>query len=108
MGEKEDLKKLLERAISEPKSIDDDEFLTEKDKAPKENGGCGSQQERKRNPCAGCSCGAADGKDEVKDFKSSCGSCYLGDAFRCSGCPYIGMPAFDPGEEVYFSDSSEE
>ena len=58
--------------------------------------------------CADCTCGLKEilegnvTKDQLEtgQVESSCGSCYLGDAFRCAGCPFRGQPAFEPGEKV--------
>ena len=35
---------------------------------------------------------------ENGQVQSSCGKCYMGDAYRCAGCPYLGTPAFEPGD----------
>ncbi|VVD03219.1 unnamed protein product [Leptidea sinapis] len=84
-------------------TIDADNLLDEEDfKKPDQQSLRVCATTGKRKACADCSCGLAEElRGEVKDTpKSSCGSCYLGDAFRCATCPYLGMPAFKPGEKV--------
>uniref|UniRef100_T1GFK3 Anamorsin homolog n=1 Tax=Megaselia scalaris TaxID=36166 RepID=T1GFK3_MEGSC len=91
-------------------TIDPDDLLDEEDKAlpdPESLRVCGTTGKKKA--CKNCSCGLAEELEaeskkkagvDTSNAKSSCGSCYLGDAFRCSTCPYLGMPAFKPGEKV--------
>ncbi|KAI9030407.1 cytokine-induced anti-apoptosis inhibitor 1, Fe-S biogenesis-domain-containing protein [Hyaloraphidium curvatum] len=97
---------------------DEDALLDELDRAkPAKVDDC-EMTDGKRKACKNCVCGRAEeeaaeaavvtiSSDEAtgavigaKEVKSSCGSCYLGDAFRCSTCPYLGMPAFEPGQKV--------
>ena len=93
--------------------MDEDDLLDDEDKVkpdPESLRVCGTTGRRKA--CKDCSCGLreeleAEGgqtKPIKKTVTSSCGSCYLGDAFRCASCPYLGMPAFKPGEKIQLSD----
>jgi len=90
--------------------VDDQTLLAEEDLAKPDPASlrvCGTTGKRKA--CKDCSCGLSEelsaGKEPTtKSVTSSCGSCYLGDAFRCGSCPYLGMPAFKPGEKITLSD----
>ncbi|OMJ09959.1 Anamorsin-like protein [Smittium culicis] len=106
--------------IAESDLIDEDELLLEEDyeKPTSESLTRGAGEPVKRRACKGCTCGLAEqeamddegGNGQAKkavnltigteDIVSSCGNCHLGDAFRCSTCPYVGLPAFKPGEKV--------
>lgn len=91
--------------------IDADELLDEDDLKKPDAASlkvCGTTGKRKA--CKNCSCGLAEELEMEKGGapaesapKSSCGNCYLGDAFRCASCPYLGMPAFKPGEKIQLS-----
>eukprot|EP00250_Pteridium_aquilinum_P006144 c16118_g1_i1 orf=233-1057(+) len=94
--------------------IDEDSLLTEDDlkkpELPKADD-CEVGKSGKK-ACKNCTCGRAEmestGKvsltpEKLDNPQSACGSCGLGDAFRCSTCPYKGMPPFKPGEKITLS-----
>jgi hypothetical protein len=86
--------------------IDEDTLLDEKDlvrpsveSLQNPSAGC----ETKKKACKDCTCGRAEQERLEKITlqnvpqeapKSNCNRCPLGDAYRCSTCPYLGMPAF--------------
>ncbi|CDP20288.1 unnamed protein product [Coffea canephora] len=109
--------------------IDEDTLLSDEDlKKPQlPVGDC--EVGKTRNACKNCTCGRAEAEEKVKleltmdqlnNPQSACGnvlkglhlkpggllnltSCGLGDAFRCSTCPYKGLPPFKMGEKVTLS-----
>lgn len=96
---------------------------------------CGKTKTQKKKACKDCSCGMKEeeedeinnvrkqqekivkfGEDELTEIDftidgkkiGGCGSCSLGDAFRCSGCPYLGLPAFKPGQAINLNSISDD
>lgn len=111
-GPKQDISKVwtLSDITDEVEIIDSDALLGEDDLIRPDLSSiktdCGTSKAGKRKACKGCTCGL---KEELNGEpapaqKSACGSCYLGDAFRCASCPYLGMPPFKPGDQIVLSD----
>lgn len=110
-----------QKSVNDAEMINEDDLLEEEAKT----GGAKvfakeSDWLTKPKACENCTCGrkeqleneeleAQRKKDlESGNIKSDCGKCYLGDAFRCATCPYLGQPAFEPGDKVKLKNVNQE
>lgn len=91
--------------------MDEDDLLTEEDKQrPAVVATDDCEVGAGKKACKNCTCGRADAEaavqkvdlsaDMLENPQSACGSCGLGDAFRCSTCPYRGLPSFEMGKKI--------
>uniref|UniRef100_A0ACD5WMD8 Uncharacterized protein n=1 Tax=Avena sativa TaxID=4498 RepID=A0ACD5WMD8_AVESA len=126
MGSSSPLKKAIKQALPETEIDDDGDELIDKDSLLTQDdlkklqrpvvGGCEMGATKKaRKACKNCSCGRAEAEQKVEKLGltaeqidnpvSACGSCGLGDAFRCGTCPYRGLAPFKLGQKVTLSNN---
>ncbi|KAG6551619.1 hypothetical protein Mapa_006698 [Marchantia paleacea] len=100
--------------------VDEDALLTEEDlkkPEPSADDDCEVGTTGKK-ACKNCTCGRAEIEEaqeaqpetkltlgQINNPESACGSCGLGDAFRCNSCPYKGLPPFKLGEKISLTSS---
>jgi len=100
--------------LAEADLVDENELLNDGLDTAKISGGCGDEiagTSGKKRACKNCTCGLAEEEaagimssgpkttEEKLNKSSACGNCSKGDAFRCATCPFLGKPAFVPGQE---------
>lgn len=115
VGAKAAVKRRIQIVSPDIDNGDDEDLVTEEELLRPEDlvrpqvpqGESGEGTCGKAKACENCTCGRAEGqgpqkltKEMLENPTSGCGSCGLGDAFRCAGCPYRGLPAFEMGKKI--------
>lgn len=117
---------LLEEHLSMPVKLDSMKCVFDENGAP---------MKRRKRACKDCTCGLKEFEEQEMEAQNNklknavkfneediteidftvegeklggCGSCALGDAFRCDGCPYLGLPPFKPGEAISIGDMGDD
>jgi len=116
----QDAKNIWSASTADDDLIDEDSLLDDADRSAKPKTKADDCEVGKtKKACKNCTCGRADEPTDAAPAKpkltkemienpgvgSNCGSCGLGDAFRCGGCPYRGLPSFKTGEKITIPDN---